>query len=147
MSAMNTDINLIASALLGTAADGIIATDRDGTITFWNPGAERIFGQSAQEAVGQSLDLIIPPRFRPRHWAGFKEVMETGESRYSADQTLAVPSHRKDGEAISIEFTIALLRGDRQVIGVVAVVRDVTSRFQEIKALKESLKNRKAQSG
>jgi PAS domain S-box-containing protein len=142
---MNTDINPIASALLGTAADGIIATDRDGTITFWNPGAERIFGYSAQESLGQSLDLIIPPRFRPRHWAGFRQVMETGESRYSADQILAVPSHRKDGDAISIEFTIALLRGANQVVGVVAIVRDVTARFQEVKALRDSLRDRKAQ--
>jgi PAS domain S-box-containing protein len=57
----------LGEALLQTMSDAIIASDRDGRITFWNPGAERIFGFSRAEAIGQSLDLIIPERLRPRH--------------------------------------------------------------------------------
>ena len=76
---MPHDLEVLARALLDSAADGIIAADRDGMITLWNPGAERIFGYSADEAVGQSLDLIIPERQRPAHWQGFSEVMRTGQ--------------------------------------------------------------------
>ena len=71
----------LGEALLGTMSDAIVASDRDGKLTFWNPGAARIFGFSRTEAIGQSLDLIIPERLRARHWAGYTQVMATGESR------------------------------------------------------------------
>ena len=69
----------LADALLTMESDAIIATDRAGMITFWNPGATRIFGFSTDEAIGQSLDLIIPPNLRARHWEGFHRVMTTGQ--------------------------------------------------------------------
>ena len=131
---------LLTDALLASQSDAIIASDRDGSITFWNPGAERIFGHSASEALGQSLDLIIPERQRPRHWEGYRRVMATGESRYGHGDLLSVPSLRKDGTRISIEFTIVALKGrDGQVEGLAAVLRDVTSRFEEMKSLKQKL--------
>ena len=68
----------VAEAILASASDAVVATDRDGIVQVWNPGAERIFGYSADEALGRSLDLIIPERLRPRHWEGFRKVMETG---------------------------------------------------------------------
>ena len=65
-----------------------------------------MFGYSRNEALGQSLDLIIPERLRQRHWDGYSRVMKTGHSRYSDSDLLAVPALRKDGETISVEFTI-----------------------------------------
>src|SRR6185312_583320 len=130
----------LAEALLHSASDAIIATDRDGRITLWNPGAERIFGFTAGEASGQSLDLIIPENSRARHWAGFRHTMETGTSRYGHGDLLSVPGLTRDGRRISVEFTIVLLRDDRQEItGTVAVMRDVTKRFEELRELKRRL--------
>ncbi|MBR0795044.1 PAS domain S-box protein [Bradyrhizobium jicamae] len=134
----------LGEALLGSASDAIVATDREGRITFWNPGAERVFGFTAEDAVGQSLDLIIPENLRARHWAGFREVMETGVSRYGHGDLLSVPGLTRDGRRISVEFTIVMLRDPAQrVAGTVAVMRDVSRRFEEIRALRRQL----AQSG
>ncbi|MBM6582840.1 PAS domain-containing protein [Microvirga sp. BT689] len=131
---------LAADAILTAAADAVVATDRDGIIQVWNPGAERIFGHRADEALGQSLDLIIPDRLRPRHWEGFHRVMATGESHYGAGDLLSVPGIRKDGQRISLEFTIVPLKDEQgQMQGLAAVMRDVTSRFEEIRALKQKL--------
>lgn len=128
----------LASALLHSSADAIIATDHDGLITFWNPGAVRIFGHSTVEAVGQSLDLIIPENQRARHWAGYNEVMATGQSRYSDGATLSVPALNKDGRRISLEFTITPLKDSAgRMTGMVSVLRDVTARFEEIRALRK----------
>jgi PAS domain S-box-containing protein len=80
------DETLLATAIL-SGPDAIIAADRDGVITFWNAGAERIFGFTEAHAVGQSLDLIIPERLRARHWAGWRQVMASGHSRYSGGPT------------------------------------------------------------
>jgi PAS domain S-box-containing protein len=131
---------LLAESLLASASDAIVVSDRDGVIRVWNPGAERIFGHAAAEALGQSLDLIIPPNLRPRHWDGYRHVMETGRSQYDAGALLSVPGLRKDGERISLEFTIVpLASASGQVEGLAAVMRDVTARFNEVRELKRRL--------
>jgi PAS domain S-box-containing protein len=130
----------LGEALLHSASDAIIATDRKGRITFWNPGAERIFGFTAAEAIGQSLDLIVPENLRARHWSGFRHTMATGTSRYGHGDLLSVPGLTKDGRKISVEFTIVLLRdGAQETTGTVAVLRDVTKRFEEMRELKRRL--------
>jgi len=138
-----TNVNtfdLVSEAVLSTRSDAIIAADRDGIIDFWNPGAERIFGFISNEAIGHSLDLIIPERLRQRHWDGYHRTMRTGESRYGAGDVLAVPALRKDGATISVEFTVLALRNEKgQMAGMVAMIRDVTKRFEEIRTLKRKL--------
>lgn len=130
----------LVDALLNSASDAIIATDREGLIAFWNPGAVRIFGFTAGEAIGRSLDLIIPENLRARHWSGFRHTMETGTSHYGHGDLLSVPGLTKDGRRISVEFTIVLLRSDAQAAaGTVAVMRDVTKRFEELRELKRRL--------
>jgi PAS domain S-box-containing protein len=134
---MDLQANL-GEALLQTMSDAIIASDREGRITFWNPGAERIFGFSPAEAMGQSLDLIIPERLRTRHWAGYTEVMRTGESRYGHGDLLSVPALRKDGTRLSIEFTIVPLKDAAGgMAGMAAILRDVTARFEELRELRK----------
>ena len=135
------DVNrTVADAILTAAADAVVATDRDGVIQVWNPGAERIFGYRAEEALGRSLDIIIPERLRARHWESFRQVMATGESRYGEGDLLSVPGMRKDGRQISLEFTIVPLKDSSgRMNGVVAVMRDVTPRFEEIRSLKRQL--------
>ena len=128
----------IAQALLASGSDAIVATDRDGIIRHWNKGAERIFGHTAAEAVGQSLDLIVPEQLRARHWEGYRHVMQTGQSRYGEGDVLAVPGLRKDGGRVSLEFTIATISNEAgELIGVAAILRDVTARFEEMKALRK----------
>jgi PAS domain S-box-containing protein len=127
----------LGGAVLHSMSDAIVASDRDGRITFWNPGAERIFGFSRSEAIGQSLDLIIPERLRERHWSGYTEVMRTGESRYGHGDLLSVPALRRDGTRLSIEFTIVPLKDEAGAMtGMAAILRDVTARFDEMRALR-----------
>ena len=128
----------IAEALLESASDAIVATDRDGRIVYWNPGAARIFGFSSREAAGQSLDLIIPERFRARHGEGYRQVMATGQTKY-ASEVLRVPALHRDGKALSIAFTVTLLdaRDGGRVIA--AIVRDETARWNEERELRKRL--------
>jgi PAS domain S-box-containing protein len=134
------DDETIARAVLTARADAIIAADRAGLIVFWNPGAERIFGYPRAAAIGQSLDIIIPERLRRRHWDGYRHVMETGESRYEEGAVLAVPGIRRDGTSVSLEFTLApLIDRDGGRAGFVATLRDVTERFEELRALRRKV--------
>lgn len=131
---------MLTEAVLSTAADAIVAADRDGKIFFWNPGAERIFGYSSADAVGRSLDIIIPESLRKRHWDGYRKVMASGESRYGLGDLLAVPALTKARNRISVEFTIVPLRGEAgDLIGLAAIIRDVTKRFEEMRKLRQQL--------
>jgi PAS domain S-box-containing protein len=130
----------LADAMLTMESDAIIATDRAGIVNFWNPGATRIFGFTADEAMGRSLDLIIPPNLRGRHWDGFNRVMATGESHYGHGDLLSVPAQTKSGQRISVEFTVAMLRDQaKRPVGILAILRDVTRRFEEVRMLKRQL--------
>jgi len=127
------------------AQDAIIYADREGTIRLWNAGAEVIFERTAEEAVGQSLDLIIPDRLRPRHWEGWQRVMETGETKYGRE-LLAVPGQRADGTRISLEFSISIMRDEGGAIaGIAAILRDVSERFERDRALHKRVAELEAQ--
>jgi len=126
-------------AFIAAAADAIIAADTDGKIVFWNPAATRIFGFTVQEALGKSLDLIIPERFRARHWEGYRQVMSTGETKYRSD-VLRVPARHRDGKSLSIAFTVTLLDApDRAGRLIAAIVRDETARWNDERALRQRL--------
>lgn len=131
--------------LVAAVGDAIVVSDASGAITVWNAAAERMFGFTAAEALGQSLDLMIPQRLRERHWEGYHKTMATGQTRYGSD-VLRVPAVHKDGRALSIAFTVALLySAQQQVSGIVAVIRDETARFQEDRNLRKRLAELEAQ--
>ncbi|WP_206996619.1 PAS domain S-box protein [Trinickia mobilis] len=143
MQQADIDFEQMVSAI----GDAIIVSDSHGSITLWNPAAERMFGFTQNEALGQSLDLIIPERLRGRHWDGYHKTMATGQTRYGND-VLRVPAVHKDGRAMSIAFTVALLHSPQdELTGIVAVIRDETSRFQEERNLRKRLAELEAQAG
>jgi hypothetical protein len=77
---------------------------------------------------------------RLRHWQGYRHTIETGESRYGEGDLLSVPALRSDGVTISIEFTIVPLTDQAgQIIGIGAIMRDVTKRFEEVRTLRRQL--------
>jgi PAS domain S-box-containing protein len=134
------DIDQFCLTLVCEAPDAIIFADAEGVIRLWNRGAERIFGFAETEALGQSLDIIIPDNLRARHWEGFSATMRSGTTRYGSGEILAVPALRKDRKCISIEFTIVPFRDNHaRIIGIAAMLRDVTARFEEIRALRRQL--------
>lgn len=137
------DFDRFSRTLARDAPDAVIYADGEGCIRFWNAGAERIFGFSEADAAGKPLDIIIPENLRSRHWSGFDETMRTGKTRYGAGDILAVPALRKDGTRISIEFTVLPFHDETgRMVGIGAILRDVTKRFEEVKALRRKLAER-----
>jgi PAS domain S-box-containing protein len=129
-----------AQRLIDGMPDAVVHADAAGIIRVWNAGAERIFGFPAAEALGESLDIIIPPGLRARHWDGYRSTMASGQSRYGAGDMLAVPALCKDGRRISVEFTIIPFSGpDGRIEGIAAIMRDVTARFEELRSLRRQL--------
>lgn len=141
-----TDGALTAEALIRQAPDGVIAADLEGIIREWNPTAERIFGHTRDEAIGQTLDLIIPERFRSAHWEGYDRAIENKRTR-NEGKPLPTRSMRKDGTAIYVELSFAvMLDADGNAAGALALARDITEQFTRdreerarVRALEEQL--------
>jgi PAS domain S-box-containing protein len=142
---MHTEVD--THALVAAAGDAVVVCDAGGAITLWNPAAERLFGYAEVEALGRSLDIIIPERLRKRHWDGYAKTMETGVTRYG-HEVLRVPAIGKDGRALSIAFTVALLKGaDGKVEAIVSIIREETRRFEEDRALRKRVAELEAKAG
>src|SRR4051794_10868857 len=129
-----------AARLVRDGPDTVIYADAEGRIRFWNTAATRLLGYGEHEPLGASLALIIPERLRGRHWQGYGEVMQGRESRYAEGALLAVPALHKDGRQLSVEFTIQPFRdASGRMLGIAAIMRDVTARFEETRSLRREL--------
>jgi signal transduction histidine kinase len=66
--------------------------------------------------------------------------MRTGRTRYGDGQLLSVPAMRKDGRRISVAFTIVPFIDDKGALtGIAAIMRDVTTQFEETRALRKEI--------
>lgn len=127
--------------IVADVADALIYADKEGIIRAWNTQAEAVFGFSAGEALGQSLDLIIPERYRAAHWRGFDLALERGHTSHGAEVRTTRSKH-KDGRRLYVDMTFSVIcssAGDP--LGSAAVARDVTERYLAEKARKQSGNN------
>jgi PAS domain S-box-containing protein len=135
----------LSRALVQCVADALIFADRDGCIRVWNPGAEGTFGYTEGEALGQRLDLIIPERFRSAHWTAFDRAIATGETKYGRD-ALTTKSMTKDGADLYLDLSFALVTDDAgEVLGAVAMARDITGRYTADRELRKRVVELEAQ--
>src|SRR5271169_2374735 len=81
--------------LFEASPDAIVVTDEKGRITSINSQVERLFGYSRQELIGQSVEILVPERFRhahPRH----REVYNSQASVRPMGVGLQLYGRRKD---------------------------------------------------
>lgn len=111
------------AALLEQAPDALIYCDLKGTIQLWNAAATEMFGHGAGHALGQSLDIIVPQRFRAAHWAGFHRAVASGTAKYHG-QVLTTRAEHADGRKLYVDLSFGLIRdATGTVVGVLSVAR------------------------
>ena len=128
-----------ADEILDQVADALICANHTGAIIRWNRACTALFGYTAEDALGQSLDLIIPEHLRAAHWGGFDAAMTKGTLKLQGRPTLTRALH-KSGRRLYVEMTFAIVKGDAgsEVLGAVAVARDVTERVERERAASRS---------
>ncbi|MBI4788994.1 MAG: PAS domain S-box protein [Chloroflexi bacterium] len=114
---------------LTSIGDAVISTDRDGNITFMNPIAEELTGWKLAAAEGQPLTQvfdIVNEETDVRVASPVERVLSEQRVIGLANHTVLVA---RDGRRIPVDDSGAPIRDEHgNVIGVVLVFRDITSR-------------------
>ncbi len=119
----------LLAGVLDSAMDAIITMDGQQRITLFNGAAEKIFGWPRDQVLGQSLDKLMPPRFRSGHAQFVDRFGRTGvTSRRMAGLTV-VHGLRADGQEFPLDASISQLDTPQGKLYTV-ILRDVTERVK-----------------
>jgi PAS domain S-box-containing protein len=121
-------------AIVESSDDAILGKSLDGIITSWNKGAEKIYGYSENEVIGRPTSILVAAD-RPEE---AQEIL----SRLARGQVIdhyETVRRKKSGEEIHVSLTVSPIRNQEgKIVGASSVARDITSRKQIEKELRES---------
>jgi len=119
--------------LLDLAHDTIMVFDLDGTIRFWNHGAEEMYGYSKEEATGKKSHQLLSTVF-PQPMSDIKEQV-VRDGRWEGELAQVA----KDGTGMIVESRWVVQRNkDGQVLGVMEINSDITTRVRAEEAQREA---------
>ena len=95
-----------------TTEAALVFAEPSGVIRAWSPGAEALFGHAAADAIGRMLDLIVPPEYRERHWAGFRAAMAAGDGNIDHG-AFNIPALHRDGTVMRVAVRLHVLHDAR----------------------------------
>jgi PAS domain S-box-containing protein len=109
-----------------SASDGIVSANAQGLITFFNEGAERIFGAPSAQMLGQSLQVLMPERYRAGHEAGMTRVA-SGGARHVLGSVTELVGRRANGEEFPLELSLAMAKTGHEAL-FTGILRDISRR-------------------
>lgn len=112
-----------------SVGDGIVSIDAEQRIVLFNAAAERIFGYPAAEMIGQSLDLLLPERFRARHGHHIRDYASKGQTVRSMGTYGLVYGQRANGEEFPVEAAVSMSGSGMHTL-LTVILRDITARRQ-----------------
>jgi PAS domain S-box-containing protein len=122
--------------LLESAPDAMVIVDTSGIIQVVNAQTERLFGYTRAELRDQSVDVLLPERFRSDHVRHRISYLTKPQARpMGAD--LELYGRRKDATEFPVDISLSPMESESGTL-VIAAVRDVTERHEARKKLDES---------
>ncbi|HVW27389.1 MAG TPA: PAS domain S-box protein [Polyangiaceae bacterium] len=111
---------------LETAPDAMVIAGLDEKIVFANLQAQHLFGYDRDELIGQSLEVLVPTRFRANHSKQVSRFFMHPGAR-PMGSGLELFGRRKDGSEIPIEVSLSPLHTEKGAL-VSAAIRDISER-------------------
>lgn len=112
-------------ALFQGAPDAIIITDKNSRIVLVNNQTITLFGYTIEELIGNSIDIVIPERYREAYYKYQKAFIDEIETRPGI--SLPLNGVRKNKREIPIEIALSPVKIPSGVI-FTNIIRDLTIR-------------------
>ena len=114
--------------------DAILISDSRGVVRAANPRTEELFGYSSHELIGQSIEMLVPARFRgihPRHRENYSAAPRTRQM----GAALNLFGLRRDGTEFPVDI---MLKPIETAAGpaVMSFIRDATEQMAAQEALR-----------
>src|ERR1700733_13589017 len=129
---------LVRSAL-DAAPDAMIIIDEQGIVRYVNRQVSALFGYAHDEIVGQSIERLMPARFRGRYVAHRQDYTAVPRIR-ALGEGLSLFGQRSDGSEFPVEISLSPIQDGKRLL-VAAAIRDVTERKRteaELKMTREA---------
>jgi len=121
-------------SLVQGAPLAIFAVDQEGAVLVWNRAAEQLFGWETQEVLGQPNPII--PQGEQEEFRQLRDRAFAGEVYTGMEVRVC----RRDGSPVDISISTAPLRDEaKRIIGLMAMVKNISERKRMEEALRDSL--------
>jgi PAS domain S-box-containing protein len=116
---------------------GMLMIDNIGNIILANAQIEKIFGYERRELIGQSMEMLVPERFRDRH-PGLRDAFFNDPKVRPMDGGRELFGLRKDGTEVLVEIGLNPLK-TKDGNFVLSTVADITQRRKAEDRLKSQV--------
>jgi PAS domain S-box-containing protein len=120
-----------------SAPNAIVMVNESGTIVMVNAQTELSFGYTRTEMLGQTVEMLMPERFRAGH-AGFRQAYLADPVSRPMGAGRELFGLRKDGTEFPVEIGLALIDSHEETLILSSIV-DITERKNASDKLKEAL--------
>lgn len=112
--------------IMEVTPEAMVISDSGGKIVMVNAQAEKLFGYSRDELIGQSIDMLLPERFRAGHGVHRGAYM-TQHTTGQMGKGRELFGRKKDGTEFSAEISLGPMKTESGLL-VISAVRDVSER-------------------
>ena len=123
--------------LVDSAPDAVVVVDKIGRIVLVNAQAEKLFGYGREELLNQTMEMLVPERFRRQH-PGNRESYQRDPKTRSMGTGLDLYALNKSGEEFPVEISLSPLQTDDGTL-ISSAIRDVSARKKLERELKEQI--------